>query len=113
MKRLIYLFSIVAITTITLVSCGSSCNDFSGTYRGTSEMGYTSGTAKITINSDCSATLTYDQGSMGGATEKGEIIKEGSNYKFKSTSGGGTYDLSISNNKVVLDGSNWHCVMTK
>ena len=113
MKKLIYLLSISLITTITLASCGSSCNDLSGTYHGTSKMGYTNGTAKITINNDCSASLTYDQGSLGGATEKGEIIKEGANYKFKSMSGGGTYNLTISNNKVVLDGSNWHCVMTK
>ena len=50
---------------------------------------------------------------MGGATEKGKIIKSNGGYKFKSTSGGGTYDLSISANKIVLDGSNWHCDMKK
>ncbi|MCF7802494.1 MAG: hypothetical protein K9N34_10825 [Candidatus Marinimicrobia bacterium] len=90
-----------------------NCNDFSGTYSGTSEMGFTTGTAKIKINNDCSATLTYYQGSMGGETEKGEIIKDGDSYKFKSTGGGGTYNLKISTNKIILEGYNWRCVMTK
>tara|TARA_R110002049_G_C8924203_1_gene543562 strand:+ start:180 stop:656 length:477 start_codon:yes stop_codon:yes gene_type:complete len=90
----------------------SVCNHISGTYTGTSKMGYTSGSAKITINSNCSATLSYDQGNMGSATEYGEITQAGINYKFKS-SDGGTYDLSISNNRVVLDGYNWQCIMTK
>ena len=38
----------------------SVCNHISGTYTGTSKMGYTSVSAKITINSNCSSTLSYD-----------------------------------------------------
>ena len=106
----------IILTTLFFIGCSGDvekCNDFFGLYSGTSAMGYTYGTAKITVSSDCSATLTYNQGDMGGATEKGEIIKSVSGYQFKSTSGGGTYDLSISANKIVLDGNNWHCDMKK
>lgn len=113
MKKIMTLFGAFLIASSILTSCGSSCNDFSGTYSGSSKMGYTSGSAKITINGDCSATLTYDQGNYGGDTEKGEIVKEGSNYKFKSTSGGGTYDLTISSNVIIVEGFNWRCVLTK
>ena len=90
----------------------SNCSEISGTYSGTSKMGYTSGTAKIVISSDCGATLSYDQGNMGSATEYGEITGSGTNYKFDK-SDGGSYDLTITNSKVVLDGYNWQCVMTK
>ena len=110
MKRLILL------TTLYVIGYSGNvekCNDFSGSYSGSSTMGYTSGTAEIIVDSDCSAILTYNQGDMGGATEKGEIIKSGGGYKFKSTSGGGTYSLIISANKIILDGSNWHCDMKK
>ena len=90
----------------------SNCSEISGKYSGTSKMGYTIGTAKIVISRDCGATLSYDQGSMGGATEYGEITGSGTNYKFDK-SDGGSYDLTITNSKVVLDGYNWQCVMTK
>jgi len=91
----------------------SVCNDIVGFYSGTSQMGYTTGSASLRIDSDCSADLSYDQGDYGGTSESGYIEKEGSNYKFHSTSGGGTYDLYVSNNKIVLEGYNWKCVMTK
>jgi hypothetical protein len=96
----------------TTSNISSNCSEISGTYSGTSKMGSTSGTAKIVISSDCGATLSYDQGSMGGATEYGEITGSGTNYKFDK-SDGGSYDLTITNSKVVLDGYNWQCVMTK
>lgn len=87
------------------------CNNISGTYSGTSQLGYTSGSAKIIINDDCSAALFYDQG-LKSAVEYGKIIKVDLNYKFKSFNYG-TYDLNISNDRVVLDTNNWRCVMTK
>jgi hypothetical protein len=113
MKKLMTIFGAIIFASFIFTSCGSSCNDFAGAYSGTSEMGLTKGLAKITIELDCSATLAYKQGDMANTVEKGEIIKEGANYKFKSTSGGGTYDLKISKNQIILDGSNWHCVLTK
>lgn len=86
------------------------CSEFSGSYSGTSQMGRSSGTAEITINSDCSATLRYDHGSLGAATEYGVIADNGA--KFDKSSGG-TYDLSMSGNQVVLEGTSWRCVMTR
>ncbi len=93
------------------LSNSSNCYKISGTYSGTSQMGYTTGTAKIIIKNNCSATLSYDQGTMGSATEYGEIIVDGTKYKFKSD--GRSYDLTISSNQVVLDGYNWQCIMNK
>lgn len=93
-------------------SISSNCSEISGTYSGTAKSGYVSGIAKIVISSDCGATLSYDLGSMGSATEYGEITASGTNYKFNK-SDGGSYDLTITNSKVVLDGYNWQCVMTK
>jgi hypothetical protein len=93
-------------------STSSNCSEISGTYSGTSIMGNTNGTATINISNDCSASLSYDQGSMVGATEKGEITGSGDKYKFNK-SDGGSYDLTISLNRVVLDGYNWQCIMTK
>ena len=113
MKSYFYLIAVVALVGFTLVSCSPPCNDFAGTYSGSSTMGYTTGSAKITINEDCTALLVYSQNSFGGDRETGEIYKEGSDYKFKSTNGGGTYDLTISDNKIVLNGFNWECVMTR
>ena len=90
----------------------SNCNDIYGTYSGTSKMGYTNGSAKITINNDCTANLTYEQGDFGNATENGIIVKDGTFYKFKSN-GGGVYKLRISNNKIILEGYNWKCILIK
>jgi len=87
------------------------CNNISGTYSGTSQIGYTSGSAKIIINDDCSAAFFYDQG-LKSVKVYGKIIKVDLKYKFKSFNYG-TYDINISNNSVVLDGNNWRCVMTK
>lgn len=92
----------------------SQFGDIGGTYSGTSQMGYSTGTASIEIDLDGSAVLTYDQGSYGGATEYGYIEKVGyMAYKFHSTSGGGTYDLRKTIYGVVLEGSNWRCEMNK
>ena len=89
-----------------------NCASISGNYSGTSQMGNSNGTAKLLINSNCIATLTYNQGSMGGATETGQIIKIKESYKFKADHGS-QYDLIFTNNNVILEGINWKCNMSK
>lgn len=98
----------------TVKSNESPFNNIAGFYSGTSQMGYSTGTASIRINTDGNADLTYDQGSYGGTTEYGYLEKDGyESYKFHSTSGGGIYALRKTIYGVVLEGTNWRCEMNK
>lgn len=119
------IFGVILFASVILTSCGDNnsksnsnkqtekvCSDISGIYTGTSKMGSSTGTAEINISPNCSATLSYNHGSLGSATENGEIYQEGASYKFKK-SRGGTYNLTISSNRVVLEGTNWQCIMIK
>ncbi len=115
----ILVFGIAMIITLTNVktsddgkSSESNCNRISGNYSGTSEMGRTMGSADISINSNCEATLRYSN--LGySATENGLISKNGSCYKFKSTSGGATYYICVDGKQLTLTGNEWICIMTK
>lgn len=115
----IFFFSLVVFGFITFLftadgnkAAPNNCSAISGTYSGTSIMGYTQGTAEIVIDTDCNATLSYSQGSYGKATERGKIETSGTIYKFNKY-GEGSYDLTIASNKIILDGYNWQCIMTK
>jgi len=79
-------------------------------------MGGNPGTGTLTINSDCSATLSYDYGVYGKETEQGNIIKKGSSgigYEFKTNDGQGVYNLQIDNNLATMQGFHWYCTLSK
>lgn len=101
-----------AISSNEVDKVKSDCSLISGRYTGSSKMGYTSGTASIIIKDDCSSILTYDQG-FDGETEHGVIFMDETSYKFKSTSGGGTYNLIVSENLIILKAYSWECILRK
>ncbi|MGA3015186.1 MAG: hypothetical protein ABSD71_14255 [Bacteroidales bacterium] len=116
MKKFIFLFFVFGIFSLLFMSCNTNCNKISGTYSGTCEQGGNPGTGKLIINSDCSATLTYDYGDYGRETEEGNIIKKGTSgigYEFRTKDGQGVYELQIDNNVATIEGFHWHCVLGK
>jgi hypothetical protein len=115
MKKLLILSTMLLIfnnMNAQTKTSNNNCATISGNYAGTSQMGNSNGTAKLLINTNCTATLTYNQGSMGGATETGKIIKIKESYKFKADHGS-QYDLIFTDKKVVLESINWKCIMSK
>ena len=107
--------AIITLFLLNLFACQAPhpCSVIAGSYIGKSIMGNSSGKASLQINTDCSAELEYVHGSLGQAVEMGVLHKTDEGYSFTSRSGGGTYDISIIGNKLVLEGYNWRCEMYK
>ena len=90
----------VAVILIVFGSlAGDPCDDYVGTYSGSTRSGFVTGKASVDVNSDCSCIYSMDLGSHGSSEEGGVLIKEddGSyNYKFHANNGFGKYSVYLS-----------------
>ena len=98
-ERVLKVWHVSVILIVFGSLAGDPCDDYAGTYSGSSRSGSITGTASVDINSDCSCTYSMDLGSYGSSVEDGRLIKEDNgsyNYKFLANNGFGKYPVYLS-----------------